>query len=187
MDVIRRTLDLEDQLDTINEQIESFREAQEELVDTSEEMRPLDTQEDIMDHQLVEAKHDMLDSEITNLRGYANAIERALDEWDGSEVVIKELTAYETRMMRDTIKREAAQVGIDTEESYPSGKHEIEFMQRAIESTPPGAPDPEEIQGVPETLFDFLLNRANAVNSVGELTLGNSSLNQKVAERTGRT
>lgn len=180
MQLLTRTLDIEDEAEELEGHLNELRAEENRLID---EALALDESEDAEDQErfaAVEEQVEQLDAMITITEGYLEVLTRASEEWDGSEIVIRELTGAETRSIATQARKRAEKAGV---ENYDENFHETLMLQNAVESTPPGCPDPEKIGDLPDRLFDWLVNRANTLNTVGEFSVGNSSLREKMAKR----
>lgn len=183
METLKDTIDADADLATIVDAITDIEARIDEL--EAEALDLADNGEDGGDRwQEISRIVDDYEALLVDLRSRKRVLERALDEWEGSEITVRELTGTETRMLKDELRREARQAGVDV---LPEGAHETRFLETAVESTPPGCPDPEDIGDLPDRMFEWLLARTNALNTVGEFQMGNSSLSERVAERRSRT
>lgn len=183
MDLLKRTLDITEERDDLAESIEDIEERRDDLLDEAMEIDPPEDQDEQERFDTIEEEVDALESTLPMIRGYRKILDRAIDEWDGTEVVIRELSGAQSRAIATEAQQKADQAGVD----YTDDFHETLLLQKAVVSTPPGAPDPDMIGDLPNRLFDWLLQRANAINSVGEFSMGNSSLRRRMAERREET
>lgn len=182
MDLLQRTLDLEEERTVVEQQIEEVEDEIDALVDEALELDPPETENEKDRIAQIEQEVAELESKKVSSEGYLKAIDRAIEMWDGTELAIRELSGTETRIVADEAQRKADELGLD---NYSENIHETEFMQRAVASTPPGCPDPDNIGDLPNRMFDWVLTRANMLNSVGEFSMGNSSLRERMIERRG--
>lgn len=190
------TLDLEDEKELLENQIETIGEREDDLADEANEAERRHTELDEEDEEWLSEEaletemerlnrsFDSLEARRIRLEGYLDAVDDAIEEWEGTEIVMQELTGQEARMMRDDLRRKAEALGLD---NIPDGSHEIELVKKAVVSMPVGAPDPEDVHGLPNRLFDWLHGRANALNTVGRFEVKNSSLRERMTERGSLT
>ena len=179
METLTKTIDVDDEIEELEDVVEDIEERIEER-----ELEAVELDEQGEDggerwqeiEEILTAYEDLL----STIRGRKRGLEQARDTWGGTEIVLRELTGSEVRRLKDDLRREAQQAGLD---SLPDGAHETRFLEKAVESTPPGCPDPSDIGDLPNRLFEWLLGRANSLNTVGEFDMGNSSLSRRVAER----
>lgn len=190
MEPVTKTLDLNEEKRLLEEQIASIEEREDELADEANEYERAAAGGE-MEEEAVEKELDKLDRSFNALEarrvrldGYLDAIEDAIEAWDGTEIQMRELTGQRARMMRDDLRRKAEQLGM---ENIPDGSHEIELVKETVVSTPPGAPDPDELHGLPNRMLDWLHGRANALNTVGRFEVKNSSLRERMMERGSLT
>lgn len=186
MEPAHRTLDMAEELAALNDSVAQIEDRIEERVEEAEDLddvpREAWTEDDAARWQSLNAEVTQLEDTLTRIRGYTNILERAIDEYDGTEFTVRELTGQESRIVK--AEAQTRMERLDLEPEHADDITEIEFLKRAIESTPAGAPSPEEIHGVPNNLFDWLLRNANNLNSVGEFDMGNSSLRERMADRS---
>jgi hypothetical protein len=179
MELLTRTLDLEDEVDVVENNVEELEEQIDERVERALDVDPPEDDEEAALLDSLEEEVAELDATLVGTRGYEEALTRAINQWDGSEIVLRELSGAETRAIKARAQQKADEAGVD----YTDDFHETEFLKKAVESTPPGAPEPSEIGDLPDRLFDWLLTRANMLNSVGEFNMGNSSLRERMIEK----
>lgn len=186
MDTLTKSLDLQSELDDQHARLEQVEADIDEKVDTALDLEADAKDDDVELDVDVDAELRRLEAEVTQLeatlvavRGYAEALERAVDEWDGTEVIIRELTGAEVRLVKSEAQQKADQHGLD----YTDDIHETLFLQKAVQSTPPGAPEPSAIGDLPNRLFEWLNSRANTLNSTGSFDMGNSSLRERMMDR----
>lgn len=175
-----QTLDLQSEADDLREKIADLEADIEAKVDEALALDPPENEDEEATLAIVEDEYDELEVTRVTTQGYVDILDEHIEQWDGSEIVLKELSASETRMVRDEAKRDAQQMGF---EQVPSGKMELAMMEAFTVSTPPGAPDPSSIGSLPDRLFNWLYGRGNALNTVGDMDMGNSSLKERMMAR----
>lgn len=185
METLTKSLDLQSELDDQRDRLDELEaDIDEKVADAvALEDRAKDEDEEVevdVAHELdrYEAEVTALEAEQVAVNGYVEALERAVGEWDGSEVVLRELTGAEVRAVKARAQQRADEMGVD----YTDDIHETLFLQKAVASTPPGAPDPSAIGDLPNRLFEWLQSRANMLNSTGHFELGNSSLRERMMD-----
>lgn len=193
MHTLTRTIDLEEEVATLDEKIAAVEQRIDDLMD---EALAIETDPDADENALarlaaIREEVDELEERLEGVRGLQRALQRAVDGadgaendssgWQGSEVVVKELTAAESRSVAARVQQKADERGLG--EKAAEDLRDVEFMKKAVVSTPPGAPDPAEIGTLPDRLFSWLLGRADALNSTGRLQLGNSSFRERLEQR----
>jgi predicted nuclease with TOPRIM domain len=183
MDPLKRTLDIEDERDDLAGDIEEIEERRDELLDEAMEVDPPEDEEERERFNEIEAEVDALEEVLPRVRGYLNVLDRAIEEWEGSEITMRELTGAEARAVKTRAQEKADRAGVDYSEDF----HETLLLEKTVVSTPPEAPAPDDIGDLPGRMHDWLLQRANAINSVGEFEMGNSSLRRRMAERRRET
>jgi hypothetical protein len=179
MDTLTKTIDLEEELRDAEERLEDFESEIEERVDSAMELDPPEDEDEREQLEYLENEVTELEAAKVLVTGRVEALQRALDEWEGSEVVVRELTGAEARQVRAEAQQRADKAGVE----YTDDFHETLMLQKGVEQTPPGAPDPGNIGDLPERLFDLFVHKVNALNSVGDFEMGNSSLRERMVER----
>lgn len=174
----QQTLDIADEMADLQSDIADIED---EIADLVDEADALDMSDDGAAEELaqIEEEYDELEAQRVTWQGYADIIGDYADQWGGTEIVLSELSAAETRMVRDETRREATEQGFD---NVPSGLMELRMAEEFVHSTPPGAPDPSDIGQLPDRLFNWLYGRGNALNTVGDMDMGNLSLRERMME-----
>lgn len=115
-----------------------------------------------------EQKYERKEEERIETEGQASALERTVEAWGGDGVVeVKELTGGEFAMIRDGEFEEG------------EGAAMVAVLRRAIIDTPAKASD--DPADWPNQAVSYLFERVNAINTVGEVELGNLSLEQRMS------
>lgn len=104
-----------------------------------------------------------------------------IEEWESNEFRVRELTFGETQKIKDTVADASFDVDVELQEIQGTplqGLYESEFLKRAVIQMPDDAPnDPNDL---PEILGDWLVDKCEAVNSVGDTSVGNMSLEDEL-------
>lgn len=113
-----------------------------------------------------------------------NKIERFgqyVNEWESTEFRVRELTFGETQKIKDTVANASFDVDIELQEIEGTplqGLYESEFLKKAVVEMPDDAPD--DPNDLPEVLGDWLVDKCEAINSVGDTSVGNMSLEDEL-------
>lgn len=184
------TIDLEDEIAEIRQdKLPAVEDAQDELIEQFEQ--EYGDYAEVPDEE--EAAFDKLEEKRVDLQGTAQALERVVDEWGGSEFTITELSMGAVADVQDKVS--AASFSFDHEEGEfeegvpKQGYGMIETLRQAVVDQPSGAPtltdefgnrqpDPADY---PHEVGMFLFEKVNAFNTVGDTDLGNSSLRERMA------
>lgn len=145
----------DDLLSEIDGQFESYAEVPSAFVDTWDEL----------EEQRIEKS------------GKVKRLRDIIDEYGGSTWRIQELTAGDLARIQDA-------TGVDLEDvdggqsQTGAGAAMIEAVRASVRDSPPDAPDiPDYSHHLVEELFEAI----NALNTVGELEMGNSSLREAMS------
>lgn len=179
MDLPQKVLNIGDELTDVEKQLSTIEDKIEDAVDEAAEIDPAQTEEERAEFESLNRKIDELEGTKSLVRGYRNSLDEAVQDWDGTEVVFREISGAESRSIKARAQQRADEMGVGYSEDF----HETLFLQKATVSTPPGAPDPENIGDLPNRLFEWLHMKANNLNTVGEFDMGNSSLRERLTDR----
>jgi seryl-tRNA synthetase len=179
MEILTKTLDLEDERDDLKERRDRLQSEIDNRVDRAMGLEDNENGDVAEELRRLDGEVEELEASLILTKGRLKAVNRALQEWEGSEVVVRELTGAEGRKIRTQAQKRAEKMGTE----YTDEFHKSLMLQHAIEQTPAGCPDPDNIGDLPEQMFDLLVARANTLNSVGDFEMGNSSLRERMAER----
>lgn len=183
------TIDVEEEAREIREEkLPAVEEAQEELIS--------ELKEEYGDYSSVpaeeEAAFEKLEEKRVELEGRADVLERTVEEYNGGEYVIRELTTGALAAIQDEVSEASFEFDPETQQveggTPKSGYGMVETLSRSIVQQPDGAPtrtgpkgaeqpDPREY---PHQLGLFLFDKVNAFNTVGEADMGNSSLRERM-------
>lgn len=186
------TLDLQAEIEDLRGRLADLEADQEALLEEAERIEAGEADTDSPEERLaeIEAEFDDLEAARTSVTGFVRALEKVVEEWNGSEFEIVELSAGTVRRIKDEVAEKS------DGEAYRSGYHEIRVVEESVVSAPPGAPstldtktgeeepDPKEY---PNRVFSWLYEKINAWNTVGEYDMGNSSLQERLDERRGES
>lgn len=174
------TLDMAEELQRLRgDRLAELEAERDDLVREAISLDPPADDEEAERLQQVEAEFDDLEAAIATITGYIESLEKYVEQWDGGTFEVKELTAGDVRAVKDEVRRQS-------QESYREGFHELLIVRKAIVDSPPGAPTDGEgkadTKAYPNRIFDWLYERINALNTVGDIEMGNSSLTSRMRE-----
>lgn len=171
---VERTYDLRDRAEEIRaEELPEVEESIDDLVAAAAE----EYGEWYKVPAAVRSTYETLEGRKVELEGQADAIERVVEEWGGGEHVIGELTAGQLARVRDEISGAAVGAEVDPGE----GAAQIRIVEEALIGRPSGAP--EEVAEYPSSVVEPLFAAVNAVNTVGDVSMGNLSLRERMNRR----
>lgn len=174
-----KTISLEDRVEEIEGELEEIEEDQEEIMQEALEAEKMG--EDV-DPDL-EQDFDDLESERVELQGELESLQRAIDSWDGGEFEIQELTFGQVQRISDDVLEQSFEIDMrrqDMTGAPKEGYYQIAILREAIEEVPPGAPsDPADF---PTAIGEWMFEKVNAFNTVGDTEMGNSSLKERMTE-----
>lgn len=104
-----------------------------------------------------------------------------VEEWESTRFVVRELTFGESQNLKDTVSSESFDVDVELQEIEGTplqGLYQSELLKMAVEEMPSEAPDnPNDL---PEMLGDWLMEKCESVNTVGDTEVGNLSLEDEI-------
>ena len=133
-----------------------------------------------------------LEEERIELEGQAQALENAVEAWDGGEFVIQELTTGQIAHITDAVSEKS--FDFDPHEGElkggtpKQGFGKIETLRQAIVQWPTDAPTRKDEHGntgpapadYPYQVGEYLYEKVNSLNTVGDTDMGNSSLRERM-------
>lgn len=183
------TIDLKEEAQEIREQkLPAVEDAQDELIQQIEE--EYGSYDDVPDSE--DQAFDQLEEKRIELEGQAEALERVVEEWDGGEFVVEELTTGALAEIQDNVSEKSFDFDPEKGEmeggTPKQGFGMVETLRKSIVRQPPGAPTREnefgetvpEPANYPHQVGMFLFERVNNFNTVGDTDLGNSSLKERM-------
>ena len=120
-----------------------------------------------------------LQNEKSVLKSQISRFGEYVEEWESTRFVVRELTFGESQQIKDTVSSESFDVDVELQEIEGTplqGLYQSQVLERSVVSMPEDAPsDPNDL---PEILGDWLLEKCESVNSLGDEELGNMSLEE---------
>jgi len=187
----RETIDLEEEAREIREeQVAEIEEAEDELVERLEE--EYDGFSDVPDR--FKKTYEQFEEQLVELRGRAQALENAAEEWGDGVFVISELTTGQVATIQDRVSEESfdfdPEAGEMVDGTPKQGYGMVETLRQAVVEQPSGAPtssnpktgrDEPEPAEYPSQVGMYLFEKVNNLNTVGDTDLGNSSLRDRMS------
>lgn len=184
------TIDLEEEAREIrNEKLPAVTDAIQELLEEFE--AEYGTYSEVPADE--ERAYEKLEDKRVELEGRASALERVVDEWGGSEIVIQELSTGALAEIQDSVAEKSFEFDPEAGEvrggTPKSGFGMIETLRKSIVEQPDGAPvtvdsrTGEEVpapEDYPESVGMYLFEKVNSFNTVGDTEMGNSSLRERM-------
>lgn len=174
-----KTIDLEERVEEIDEELEDIEERQEEIIQKSIDA---DENNEEFDDSL-EEEFDDLEGDRVELEGEKQTLSTAIESWGGAIFGIEELTFGQVQRISDEVLEESFEFNVQSQDmtgTPKEGYYQIEILRAAVVDTPSRAPsDPAEY---PTTIGEYLFEKVNAFNTVGDTEMGNSSLEERKKE-----
>lgn len=177
-----KTIRLEDRVEEIENDLEEVENEQEEIV--QEAIEAEENGEEISSEK--EVRFDDLEVDRVELNGELESINRTLEDWEDGEFEIRELSYGQVQRISDDVLEKSFDVDVATESlsgSPKQGYYEIQILKEAIVDAPDNAPD--NPADYPQLIGEFLFDKVNAFNTVGDTEMGNMSLQDKMKQRRG--
>ena len=158
---------LEDEVDEVTEELEEVKRRASNTSQDSEEFKRLKRRWQELQNEKIS-----LTSQISRFGDYVS-------EWESTRFVVRELTFGESQQIKDTVSSESFDVDVELQEIEGTplqGLYQSQVLERSVVSMPEDAPD--DPNDLPEILGDWLLEKCESVNSLGDEELGNMSLEE---------
>lgn len=175
--------DLEDELADRRERLETVESTQADLLETVN--AEYDSFEEVP--KKIRDKFDKLEDGRVELEGEIEALADLVDEHEDTQFRLRQLTGGELAQIKDEVNQESFEFDArsgDAEGVPKSGYGEVLWVRRAVEKAPDWVEDSQHRENDPANLpwqvFEMLSDAVNAFNTVGDTTLGNSSLRERM-------
>lgn len=154
---VHHTVSMEVEADRLRDRIREIEEEAEDVTADSDEGK-------------------QLKAEYQQHTGRLRALEKYLDQWGGSEFVLKELSYGDLMRAKDEMNQHS--YNIDNRsgevEGVPrDGFYKVKVLGLAIENAPQGAP--AEAKDIPYHVGEWLYDKVDNLNTLGELEVKNCS------------
>lgn len=190
MSLKRLRVSIEQEIPVLQEEIGRVSGERESLMD---EAREVQDQISTLDYG---KKRDRAEEHFTTMKRQWNALEgerlqlehrlerfeEYVDSWESTEFVVRELTFGEIQKVKDVVSSESFSVDVQLQEVEGTplqGLYQNEILRRSVEEMPEDAPD--DVLDLPDVLGEWLFEKSDEVNSVGEQSMGNLSLEEAIS------
>lgn len=190
MSLKRLRVSIEQEIPVLQEEIGRVSGERESLM---EEAREVQDQISTLDYG---KKRDRAEEHFTTMKRQWNALEgerlqlehrlerfeEYVDAWESTEFVVRELTFGEIQKVKDVVSSESFSVDVQLQEIEGTplqGLYQNEILRRSVEEMPEDAPD--DVLDLPDVLGEWLFEKSDEVNSVGEQSMGNLSLEEAIS------
>lgn len=164
---------MEDELDDVINEIEEIERRRKEL---DEDADDFERQKKRLGKRWKEAQADRVE-----LEAKIERFEEYVESWESTRFVVRELTFGESQNLKDVVSSESFDVDVELQEIEGTplqGLYQSELLKMSVEEMPSDAPsDPNDL---PEILGDWLMEKCESINSMGDTELGNSSLEDAI-------
>lgn len=168
----------ESEIPVLQDELEELRERREEIKNRAAE---LDKEEDKEEYKSLKKEWSEVEAERVEVKSKINRFQEFVDEWESTRFVVRELTFGEVQNVKDVVSSESFDVDVELKsiEGTPlQGLYQTEILDRAVEEVPEDAPDnPNDL---PEIVGDWLMEKAESINSLGDDDMGNMSLEEAI-------
>lgn len=169
---------LESEIPVLEDELENVKERREEIKDQASQ---LDRSENKDQYKSLKKEWSEVEAERVEVKSKINRFQEFVDEWESDRFVVRELTFGEVQNVKDVVSSESFDVDVELQsiEGTPlQGLYQTEILSRSVEEMPDDAPDnPNDL---PEILGDWLLEKAESINSLGDDDMGNMSLEEAI-------
>lgn len=179
---ITKTIDLAERVEEITKELEDISQEQGDIVEEAIEAES--NGEDVPGE--VEERFDELETDRVELEGKQSTFNRVLDEWGDGVFEISELSYGQVQSISDDVLEKSFDVDMASKSmkgSPKQGYYQIAILKQAIVESPDNAPkDPAEY---PQLIGEYLFEKVNAFNTVGDTEMGNMSLEDRMKQHQG--
>jgi predicted nucleic acid-binding Zn-ribbon protein len=164
---------MEEELSDVTDEMEEIKRRRKELDEDADNFK---SQKKYLEKRWNELQADRveLEAKIERFDGY-------VENWESTRFVVRELTFGESQNLKDIVSSESFDVDVELQEIEGTplqGLYRSELLKMAVEEMPSDAPnDPNDL---PEILGDWLMEKCESINSVGDTEVGNLSLDDAI-------
>lgn len=171
-----KDVSMSDRVEELREEIiPPRREQAEEILTEAEEQY----EEPWMIPEELEQRYSNLQETVNALEGEANTLEHYAEQWGDDTFRIRELSVGSVAKIQDDVA-EASNVDFRGGGTPKSGFARTRSLEVAVVSKPSEAPD---VSDLPDAIGDWLYDRIDSFNTMGDVELGNTSLRANLMEK----
>lgn len=174
---------LENEVSRIEDDLTELEADEEEV---KAEAKEYDEKEELTDDE--EDRYDTLKRRWVNLQSERSQLEDKkerfegyIDEWEDTTFRVRELRFGEVQSIKDNVSAESFEVDVELQEISGTplqGMYQSQVLEKSVTEMPDEAPvNPNDL---PEILGDWLFDKAESINALGDNELGNMSLEDAI-------
>lgn len=170
---------LEQEIPVLEGKVEELSEELEEIKSRAKTLREQEDDNTSQQFKNLKREWNEIQNEKQSLKSQITRFGEYVDEWESTRFVVRELTFGESQQIKDTVSSESFDVDVELQEIEGTplqGLYQSQVLQRSVVSMPDDAPD--DPNDLPEILGDWLLEKCESINSLGDDELGNMSLEE---------
>ena len=164
---------MEEELSDVTDEIEEIERRRRELDDDADDFEQRKKRLG-KDWRELQSQRVELEAKIERFGGY-------VDEWESTRFVVRELTFGESQNLKDIVSSESFDVDVELQEIEGTplqGLYRSELLKMFVEEMQSDGPD--DPNDLPEMLGDWLMEKCESINSVGDTEVGNLSLEDEI-------
>ena len=172
---------LEDEIPKLEKELEGVKEERGEVKRKAKEVDDQDSKR----FKQFKRRWKEIEAERVEIQSKISRFQDLVDEWDDTEFRVRELRFGEVQNIKDVVSSESFDVDVELREIEGTplqGLYQSQLLEYSVVSMPDDAPD--DPNDLPEVLGDWLLEKAESINSLGEDELGNMSLEEAISSES---
>lgn len=176
VDTITRTVSLSSYIDEMEDELDSIENRRDDIRNRAENFEPDNIPNDLT------SEWEEVEEERVRIEGRISRIETIIEDLDDDTFVLKELTYGEMQDITDEVMDMSFDVDVQRERvdgTPKQGAMRSMTLQRAIVDAPEGMPD--NPADYPSLVSEWLYEKVDALNSVGDTNLETSSLADEIS------
>ena len=157
-------------------------ELEEERQDIKSRAKSLDQDENEKQFKQLKKRWKEVEAERSQVKAKIERFQEYVDEWGDTEFRVRELSFGEVQNIKDIVSSESFDVDVELQEIEGTplqGLYQTEVLKRAVVSMPEDGPDnPNDL---PDLLGEWLMDKVESINSLGDEDMGNMSLEEAIS------
>ena len=174
---------LEDEVPRLEERRDELGEERERIKSEAKSLQEKDelTGRDKKKFKSLKKEWKEVEAERSQVTAKIERFSQYVDEWSDTEFRVRELSFGEVQNIKDIVSSESFDVDVELQsiEGTPlQGLYQTEVLERAVVSMPEDGPDnPNDL---PDVLGEWVMEKVESINSLGDDDMGNMSLEQAI-------
>lgn len=164
---------MKDELNDVKEELEEIKRRRESLDEDSSDFKKK--------KKYLSKRWRELQSDRVEFEAKIERFEHYTEQWESTRFVVRELTFGESQNIKDVVSSESFDVDVELQEIEGTplqGLYQSQLLEKSVEDMPSDAPNnPNDL---PEMLGDWLMEKCESINTIGDTEMGNLSLEDAI-------